>query len=615
MAEQIRSRGPNGQGVWVDREAGISLGHRRLSIIDLSTKASQPMESACGRFVLSYNGEVYNFQELRQELEKKGISFKSHSDTEVILEACVVYGVKEAVQKLIGMFAFALWDKRNQVVYLVRDRLGIKPLYWGIQNQTLFFGSQLKSFCPHPAWSPHLNSEALALYFQYKYVPSPASIYRDIFKLEPGSILTVGVDQTVKEEKFWGLESVITQNLSKREQQRSLVDTTEKLDIIIKDSVRRILISDVPIGCFLSGGIDSSLVAATMQSLSSSPIQTFSIGFERAEYNEAPQAKKISQFLKTDHHEEILTEKKCLDIVPSLATFYDEPFADSSQVPTYLVSALAKETVTVVLSGDGGDELFGGYNRYKAADQLWKTLSRLPEQLKALGASALSSSPPTFFNSINALLPTRLSQSNLPHKMEKISRILKASSEEEFYQSLVKQDSEINKLLTFPPPRSLSLPTLEGLSFVENMQYWDIKTYLPDDILAKVDRASMAVGLEARVPLLDHRLVDFSWSLPQNLKIRGGETKWILRQLLYKKIPPHLFSGPKKGFAIPIGEWLRGPLKKWAEEMVYSCSSDYIRPSFIQQLWEDHLSTRHDHHEILWSYLMYTEWSRSYKHT
>jgi asparagine synthase (glutamine-hydrolysing) len=350
-----------------------------------------------------------------------------------------------------------------------------------------------------------------------------------------------------------------------------------------------------------------------MQSLSKAPIQTFSIGFEHTEYNEAPQAKRVAEFLKTNHHEEILTEKKCLDIVPTLATFYDEPFADSSQIPTYLVSALAKKTVTVVLSGDGGDELFGGYNRYKAAHQLWNTITHLPKGLRSMGASTLSSVPSGFFNSINTLLPEKFSQSNLPHKIEKIARILRASSEKEFYQCLVTQDINLKKLLTLDSEEHSLLPEIKRLSFIENMQYWDMKTYLPDDILVKVDRATMAVGLEARVPLLDHRLVEFSWSLPEHFKINRGDTKWILKQLLYKKMPSHLFSGPKKGFAVPIGIWLKGPLKKWAEDMIYSASLDQINSSHIQQLWKEHVEGKQDHHEVLWTYLIYAQWNASYR--
>jgi asparagine synthase (glutamine-hydrolysing) len=613
MADQIRSRGPDGEGFWTDKENGLTLGHRRLSIIDLSSKAAQPMESACGRFVLSYNGEVYNFPELRGALERQGVRFKSHSDTEVILEACALYGVKETASKLIGMFAFALWDKKAQKIYLVRDRLGIKPLYWGILNHTLFFGSQLKSFHPHPAWMPRLHTHALSLYFQYKYVPAPFSIYENIFKLEPGHILTIDACQKIQKESFWDLESIITHHISQRKPERSLTETMDELENLVEDSVKRILISDVPVGCFLSGGVDSSLIAATMQSLSKIPIQTFSIGFEHAEYNEAPQAKRVAEFLKTNHHEEILTEKKCLDIVPTLATFYDEPFADSSQIPTYLVSALAKKTVTVVLSGDGGDELFGGYNRYKAAHHLWNTITHLPKGLRSMGASTLRSLPPGFFNSINALLPEKFSQSNLPNKIEKIARILRASSEEEFYQCLATQDITLKKLLAFNVEESPSLRGIKNLSFIENMQYWDMKTYLPDDILAKVDRATMAVGLEARVPFLDHRVVEFSWSLPEHFKVNKGDTKWILRQLLYKKIPSHLFSSPKKGFAVPIGGWLKGPLRKWAEDMIYSASFDHINSSYIQQLWKEHIKGTHDHHEVLWSYLMYIQWNSSYK--
>ncbi len=612
MTQNIRSRGPDGEGAWSDEETGFTAGHRRLSIIDLSTNASQPMHSHCGRFVLSYNGEVYNFQELRNDLQEKGVAFKTHSDTEVIVEACALYGVKKAVEKFIGMFAFALWDRLDKKVYLVRDRVGIKPLYWGIHNDVLFFGSQLKSFHPHPLWHPSINPTALNLYFQYKYVPTPFSIYKNIFKLEPGHILTIDSAQALKNESFWDLGSIAARNTSHRQGSHDVHEALEKLESLLTDAVKRILIADVPVGCFLSGGIDSSLVAAFMQSLSDRPIQTFSIGFERPEYNEAPQAKRVANFLKTNHHEEILTEKKCLDIIPSLSNFYDEPFADSSQIPTYLVSALAKQNVSVVLSGDGGDELFAGYTRYKIAHQLGGALLSLPQGVRGIGASTLSSIPITLLTTLGPLLPKNLSYAGLPNKIEKLSKVLRTTSEEAFYQSLVTHDVDLKKLLSHFSEISLPFSPVEGLSFIEHMQYWDTQTYLPDDVLVKVDRASMAVGLEARVPLLDHRLVELSWTLPENFKFHKGQTKWILRQLLAKKMPPHIFSGPKKGFAVPISEWLRGPLKPWAEDMINSKKSEDICQSYIQDLWKSHLDGKYDRHEILWSYLMYAQWKATY---
>lgn len=612
MAHEIQSRGPDGQGIWIDEKIALALGHRRLSIIDLSTHASQPMQSGCGRFVLVYNGEVYNFKELRQELEAKGVTFKTNSDTEVILEACALYGVRNATEKFIGMFAFALWDKKEKKLCLVRDRLGIKPLYWGIHNNVLFFGSQIKSFRSHPAWHPAINSKALHLYFQYKYVPSPLSIYEDIFKLEPGHILTIDSSQALEKDCFWDLETIAIHNNTHPYDQRDIEKALEDLENLLKDSVKRIMISDVPIGCFLSGGIDSSLVATVMQSLSDRPIQTFSIGFERPEYNEAPQAKQVAHFLGTDHHEEILTEKKCLNIIPHLAGFYDEPFADSSQIPTYLVSALAKRHVTVALSGDGGDELFAGYTRYKVAHQFWKTLGRLPKSIKSIGASTLSSLPPSFLNSFSTFLPHKLAHADLATKTGKFSRVLKAVSESEFYQALVTHEVDFHKLFIPGFQERPALSSLPSLSFIEHMQYWDMKTYLPDDILVKVDRASMAIGLEARVPLLDHRLVELSWTLPESFKIRKGETKWILRQILGKKLPNSLFTGPKKGFAVPISQWLRGPLRGWAEDLIYSKPSDDIQMSYIQHLWKEHIDGKQDRHEILWSYLMYAQWHQTY---
>lgn len=612
MVDQISFRGPDGQGLWIDEYSGLSLGHRRLSIIDLSTHAAQPMMSHNARFILTYNGEVYNFQELRQELLTEGASFKTHSDTEVIVEACARWGVRKASEKFIGMFAFALWDRSQKKLYLVRDRLGIKPLYWGIQQNTLFFGSQLKSFNPHPCWSPTISQRAVNLYFQYKYVPTPLSIYEGIFKLEPGHILTIDQDQTITNEKFWDLESIIQNPPSQTHYPLDEQEILETCDDLITDSVKRILISDVPVGCFLSGGIDSSIVATYMQSVSPTPIQTFSIGFEDKTYNEAPQAKQVAQFLGTNHHEEILTHKKCLEVIPHLSIFYDEPFSDSSQIPTYLVSTLAKKQVTVALSGDGGDELFGGYNRYKIAHQVWERLSFLPSSLRKTGSLALNALPIELIEKINQLLPQALSHSGMAHKISKLSKILTVTSQEEFYHLLTTQDlgQKMNSNDLFANKEILS--TLDNRSFVETMQYWDMKTYLPDDVLTKVDRASMAVGLEARVPLLDHRLVEFSYQLPMSFKIRKGETKWVLKKLLSEKIPPHFFTGPKKGFAVPVSQWLRGPLKTWADDLINTPLAHDLGFLKIKDLWAQHLTHKADHHELLWSYLMYVQWYRTY---
>ncbi|MDC0348964.1 asparagine synthase (glutamine-hydrolyzing) [Alphaproteobacteria bacterium] len=607
MTQEILSRGPDGDGFWLDAESGFTLGHRRLSVIDLSNQSSQPMISRCERFILSYNGEVYNFPEIKADLELKGIVFKTHSDTEVVLEACIFYGVFSASRKFIGMFSFSLWDRREKKVHLVRDRLGIKPLYWGIHNDVLFFGSQLKSFRPHPAWNPKISSKALSLYFQYKYIPTPFSIYKDIFKLEAGHVLTIDQKKHCEKKSFWSLEDSVAKGSHQRSLQRSPQEVLEELEHLLDDAVGKRLISDVPIGCFLSGGIDSSLVAATMQSLNQKPIQTFSIGFEKSEYNEAPQAKRVAHFLGTDHHQEILTEEKCLEIIPNLASFYDEPFSDSSQIPTYLVSALAKSKVTVALSGDGGDELFGGYNRYKAANKYWGKLSMLPQGLRSAGAHALSSIPTNLLDSLGSCFH----HANTSNKVQKIARILNTSSEQGFYNSLVTQNANFEHLLKMTH-ENLPLKNLEGLSFVEKMQYWDMKTYLMDDILTKVDRASMAIGLEARVPLLDHRLVEYSWTLPQNLKIHKGETKWVLKRALAKKVPPNLFSGPKKGFSVPLSQWLRGPLKSWASDLILSAELDGIQESYMRRLWSEHQSYKQDHHELLWSYLMYKQWYRTY---
>lgn len=600
MHQQIEKRGPDSFGVWQDESKGIVLGHRRLAIVDLSELGHQPMFSKSGRMVIIYNGEIFNTDELRTELETTGLRFKSYSDTEVIVEACEHWGVKKAAQKFIGMFAFALWDLKDKQLYLVRDRIGIKPLYWGWQGDTFFFGSQIKSFTPHPHFKPSINENVLKGYFAFAYIRGEPSIFQGIERLKPGTILCLDSQKNLTHETFWSLEQVAEEGT--RNQFSNPIETTEKLHELLKDSVKRRLVSDVPLGAFLSGGIDSSLVVGLMQSLSSRPTKTFSIGFDFDEFNEAPYAAAIAQHLGSDHTELIVTEKECLDIIPMLADYYDEPMADSSQIPTYAVSKLARQHVTVSLSGDGGDELFAGYDRYLIGQRLWTLFDKVPHILKPLARQAPNLIPTSILQVIS-----RNFSSNVNFSIDKIERgkaLLGAKDLKEFYNSLINVSINGNYLA-----RGLDDIKAPNLETIPMMQFIDEMTYLPEDILAKVDRASMAVSLEARVPLLDHRVIEFSWRLPESMKVQDGKGKWILRQLLKKYVPENLFERPKKGFSIPLNLWLRGPLKAWAEDLLYDPTlNHYVNQKVLLKKWQEHQEGHHNWHYSLWPVLMFQLW-------
>jgi asparagine synthase (glutamine-hydrolysing) len=609
MAALLESRGPDGDGVWVDKTQGMALAHRRLAIIDLTPTGQQPMVSGSGRYVMTYVGEVYNFPELREDLIQKGLSFKGTSDTEVMLGVIDQYGLEAAVQKFLGMFAFALWDNQEKVLFLVRDRLGVKPLYWGLHKGIFWFGSQLKSFRGHPAFRPSLDKQALGLYFRYNYIPAPHTIFEDFQKLKPGHILKVDRTGKIDITPYWQLSGVI--KTSPREEV-CLEELEQELERLLKDAVQKRMISDVPLGCFLSGGTDSSLVAAFMQEASQSPIKTFSIGFTEEAYNEAPYAKRIAAYLGTDHQEFYVTPKDCQQVIPTIPHWCDEPFADASQIPTYLVSKMAKSQVTVALSGDGGDELFGGYNRYKIAETLWKRMQDWPRPLRkgmGQGLSKLSPLLGDLFNKATAY-------SDVGNKIHKFGKILGAETQEDFYQRLVSHWSDPAALIRGMP--SLYDTTLDpyfgdsSLTFTEKMQWADMMTYLPDDILTKVDRASMAVSLEAREPLLDHRLVEFAWQrIPGRYKIHGGQTKYILRRILFNYVPESYFDRPKQGFGIPLGSWLKTDLKEWAEDLL---SPDLInrqgilKSTPIEAAWQNHLKGRANNQYDLWGVLMFQSW-------
>jgi asparagine synthase (glutamine-hydrolysing) len=614
MTNAIIHRGPDDEGAWVDESAGLALGHRRLSIQDLSPAGHQPMASHCGRWVISYNGETYSGPELCPLLKARGTVFQGHSDTEVMVEAIAAWGLEAAVKQFIGMFSFALWDRKEQTLYLVRDRLGIKPLYWGNTGPTFLFGSELKALLAHPDFHPNLNPQALAAYLKHAYVPTPLSIYEGVYKLPPGTILCRTPDGQITKKTFWSLEESITTGLSSLEQDPnpSPDEALGDLEELLSDAVGRRMISDVSVGTFLSGGVDSSLVTAIAQQHSAKPIQTFTIGFGEKDYNEAPHAKAIADHLGTEHTELLITPAQALGVIPHLPHLYDEPFADSSQISTFLVSQLARRSVTIALSGDGGDELFGGYSRYLWGETLWKIIGHTP--FCGSLATLLTLISPREWDRLSGCIPASKRPLKIGHKIHKAARSMTAKTPEAFYDSLISYWIRPSKILPRVNTPSITRFFPQLPDFVSKMQAFDTLTYLPDDILTKVDRASMGVSLEARVPLLDHRVVEWAWRQPKSLKIRGKTSKWLLRQLLYKHVPQDLIDRPKAGFALPIDTWLRGSLRDWAEDLLSASNlKDTFDPVPIRQLWKEHLKGRADHTESLWAILMFESWRRQFQ--
>jgi asparagine synthase (glutamine-hydrolysing) len=614
MSDTMLHRGPDAGGVWTDAAAGVALAHRRLSIIDLSPGGAQPMVSANGRYVISYNGEVFNFVELRQELEQLGAKFRGGSDTEVIIEGAVHWGLAATVKRMIGMFALALWDRETQTISLVRDRLGIKPVYYLASDSLFAFGSELKAFRACPGWNASLDRDALSAYLRVGYVPQPFSIYNEIRKLPPGNILTLAPGKTPVIEPFWDARQVAVSGLAKWNEAPGEREAIDGLDTLLRDAVRRRMIADVPLGAFLSGGIDSSTVVALMQAESNRPVRTFSIGFHEQGYDEAAHAKAVAQHLGTDHTELYVEPGHAFDVIPKLPEWYDEPFADSSQIPTFLVSEMTRRHVTVALSGDGGDELFTGYNRYFWAEALWKRFSRIPLPLRQTIAAALRVLPPATWDRLFGLVPDRLRPPQPGDKLYKLAGMLAHDGPQAVYK----------RLITLCEPDQLAVGGREPKGVIGDesvardipnfpawMQFVDMVTYLPDDILTKVDRATMAVSLEGRVPLLDHRVVEYAWTLPLSMKIRDGKGKWALRQVLKRYVPDKLIDRPKMGFGVPIDSWLRGPLRDWAEELLSPralAADGLLRPEPITAMWRDHLSERNSWHGQLWVILMFQAW-------
>lgn len=627
MADTIVSRGPDDSGVWFDAP-GIGLAHRRLSILDLSPAGQQPMVCPRDRFIIVFNGEIYNHIALRSELAKVGaggradVGWRGHSDTETLLAGFSVWGIRATVERCIGMFAFAVWDKQERVLTLGRDRLGEKPLYYGWQGSgsgaRFLFGSELKALKVHPDFSAEIDRDALCLLMRHNYIPAPHSIYQGIYKLPAGSLLTVSLDRREPViSAYWSLTEVAVAG-NRSPLQGSPEEIVDSLEDLLKSAVRQQMMADVPLGAFLSGGIDSSTVVALMQAQSEQPVKTFSIGFNEEGYNEAVHAKAVARYLGTDHTEMYVTPKQALDVIPKLSSLYCEPFADSSQIPTFLVSQLARQKVIVSLSGDAGDELFAGYNRYVLANNLWNKLSRLPHGVRALGASAIRTLSPAAWNRllgpVQPMMPRSLRQSNMGDKLHKGAGVLVAQGVDDLYLGLVSHwDPEGLVIGGREPTTCLRGAPLElvGLDSVQRMMALDAVTYLPDDILVKVDRAAMGVSLEGRVPFLDHRVVEFAWRVPQSMKLRDGVGKWALRQVLYRHVPKELIERPKMGFGVPIDTWLRGPLREWAEALLDESRlrrEGYFNPTPVRTKWEEHLSGKRNWQYLLWDVLMFQAW-------
>jgi len=615
MIETVRHRGPDAGDVWVEAEGGVALGQRRLAIIDLSPGGAQPMHSADRRFVITFNGEIYNYRDIRRELQAAGHSMRSDSDTEVLLEACALWGVEAAIERAIGMFAFALWDRKTRSLTLARDRLGIKPLYYAASPERILFASQLKAFRPAPHWKPTIDEDAVVGYLRHAYIAQPRTIYREAEKLAPGHILTLREGSTSSPKCFWDLRGIAVAGQRRNDPVPDPREAADRLDALLRDSVKLRMIADVPLGAFLSGGIDSSTVVALMQAQSTRAVKTFSIGFHESGYDEAQCAKQVAAHLGTDHTEFYVEPRHALDVIPHLADWFDEPFADPSQIPTYLVSELTRKHVTVALSGDGGDELFAGYNRYVWAERLARAVNLVPRPLRGASAAALRALAPQTWNRLFGFVPAAWRPALPGDKLHKITTLLDNPQPDAIYRRLVSQWERPEEVAAAgrEPRGPMWDPTIahDFPDLVPRMQLLDMVTYLPDDILTKVDRATMAVGLEGRVPLLDHRVVAYSWSLPLEFKLRGGRSKWLLRQVLDRYVPRSLIDRPKMGFGVPIDAWLRGPLREWAESLLAPArlaSDGFVRVEPVRRAWREHLEGSRNWQYPLWTVLMLQAW-------
>ena len=608
MADRLFHRGPDDRGIWQDEAAGIGLAHCRLSIVDLSAAGAQPMASPGGRYVIAYNGEVYNHQALRRSLDELGRApqWRGHSDTETLLAAFEAWGVEVTLEAAVGMFAFALWDREARILTLARDRLGEKPLYYGWSDGVFLFSSELKTLTAHPRFQTDIDREAVSFLLRRQFIGGPRSIYRDIRKLPPGTILTVSLDR--REPRivpYWSVAKGAQAGLANRFS-GSDSEAIDRLEALLTDAIGLQMVADVPVGAFLSGGVDSSAIVALMQRQSARPVRTFTIGFAEDAFNEAPFAAEVARHLGTDHTELYVTPVVALDVIPKLPALYDEPFADVSQIPTFLVSKLARTQVTVSLSGDAGDELFGGYNTYGLAERFFRLNSALPLPLRqALGGTLAAVAP----------VAGLVGRGNLARRFGLAADVIAAPTASATVERLLGHWAG-QRVPVIGLPRMAEGPADDGfealaITDLERMMLRDMAGYLPDDILAKVDRASMGVSLESRVPLLDHRIVEFALSLPMSLRRRGTTGKWILREVLYRHVPRALIDRPKKGFGVPLAAWLRGPLRDWASDLLAPNRlkrDGLLDPAPILRAWDDHCSGRRDRHNDLWSVLMLQQW-------
>ncbi|MFA6302812.1 MAG: asparagine synthase (glutamine-hydrolyzing) [Legionella sp.] len=614
MTSTLKHRGPDDNGIWLDNEAGIGLGHARLAVVDLTSAGHQPMSSANGRYVLVFNGEIYNHWQLRKQLTH--VTWRGNSDTETLLAGFEAWGIEETVVKTVGMFAFALWDKQNRLLVLGRDRAGEKPLYYGWQGTVFMFGSELKALKIHPEFKKELHGAALSLYLKRSYIPAPHSIYKNIYKLMPGTLLYLSLSRPEPVvHTYWSAanRAIAKANDPFIGDDEELINELKRL---MNDAISLQKIADVPLGAFLSGGIDSSLIVALMQAQSRQRVKTFSIGFDDAEYNEAHHAKMIAKHLNTDHTELYIKTDEALKVIPKLAGLYDEPFADSSQIPTFLVSEMAKQYVTVALTGDAGDELFCGYNRYVFSNKLWRQISKIPMPLRKVTSSLIKRIDPSIWDKTLSRFPLINKTNYLGHKLHKGADVLTCTNINDAYNLLISQDVHACALLPsdYEDPIDALQIKLLNLRPLDRLMVIDFMTYLPDDILVKVDRASMGVSLETRLPFLDHRIIEFAWSLPAHRKLHNNISKWPLKQLLYRHVPAQLVNRSKMGFAIPLNNWLRGPLKEWAHDLLNEkdlMEQGLLDANTIQAMWQAHLSGQNRFSSLLWTILMFQAWSKS----
>jgi asparagine synthase (glutamine-hydrolysing) len=616
MSDAIMHRGPDDSGIWLDKVNNLALSHRRLSIIDTSNGGHQPMTSRSTRYTIVFNGEIYNYRFLRRHLEENNRinNWQGGSDTEVLLEAISAWGLKATLEKVEGMFAFALWDNIECKLYLARDRFGEKPLYYGNIGKDFVFGSELKALRIHPDFNSKIDRESIAMFLQYSHVPAPRSIFQNVFKLPPANFLCVDFKNNQKKMSvYWTLESHKNNKYKDNAYNKELI--LSELHAKLNSSVADQMVADVPVGAFLSGGIDSSLIVALMQQNSLKPVHTFSVGFSESEYDESNYARAVANHLGTEHKELIVSPSNLIDIIPLLPTIYDEPFADSSQTPTFLVSKLARNDVTVAITGDGGDEVFGGYNRHIWANSAWNAMNTFPNWFRR-SLSVILSTPSEYrinkiFLLLNYVIPSKY-RVNLPgQKIHKVANTLSALNVEDLYECLTSLWKNSSDLVINSEKHNFNMGVIKGNSSAEKMMFLDLGIYLPGDILTKVDRASMGVSLETRVPFLNHKVVEYAWNMPIDMKIYRGEGKWALRRLLEKYIPIQLINRPKMGFGVPIDSWLRGALFEWSKSILDENTirnDGLLKYEAINKIWIEHQSGNYNHEHILWNILMFQIW-------